>query len=86
MSADTVRRGADERGTAEGDAGIGGQAFVDGADLARLAVELAGEQGERTTPGQSARNRFQGIVTPGDQRRCGGAVERCSQGPTALWH
>ena len=41
----------------------GGKRFVDGADLARLAVELAGEQGRHKPRGQSARNRFRGIVT-----------------------
>lgn len=36
---------------------------MDAGDLARLAVELAGEQARDRPRGQSARNRFQGIVT-----------------------
>ena len=41
----------------------GGRRFVDGADLAGLAVELAGEQASDRPRGQSARNRFRGMVT-----------------------
>ena len=62
MSADTVRRWADA-GRVKATQGSGGRRYVDGADLARLAVELAGEQGRERSRGQSARNRFRGIVT-----------------------
>jgi len=41
----------------------GGRRYVDGADLARLATELAGDRRRDASRGQSARNRFFGIVT-----------------------
>jgi molybdopterin-binding protein len=62
VSADTVRRWADA-GRVKATQGSAGRRYVDGADLARLAVELAGEQGRQRSRGQSARNRFRGIVT-----------------------
>ena len=62
MSADTMRRWADA-GRVKASVGSGGRRYVDGADLARLAVELAGEQGRDRSRKQSARNRFRGIVT-----------------------
>ena len=62
VSADTVRRWADA-GRVKATQGAGGRRYVDGADLARLAVELAGEQRPDRPRGQSARNRFRGIVT-----------------------
>jgi len=62
VSADTVRRWADA-GRVTATQASGGRRFVDGADLARLAVELAGEQGRDRPRGQSARNCFRGIVT-----------------------
>ncbi len=62
VSTDTVRRWADA-GRVKATAGSGGRRYVDGADLARLAVELAGEPGRDRPRGQSARNRFRGIVT-----------------------
>ena len=62
VSADTVRRWADA-GRVTATQASGGRRYVDGADLARLAVELAGEQGRDRARGQSARNRFRGIVT-----------------------
>ena len=59
-SDDTVRRWADAgRLTTSLDAD--GRRVVDGADLARLAVELAGDPAGPTAT--SARNRFPGIVT-----------------------
>lgn len=61
VSADTVRRWADG-GRVKATQASGGRRYVDGADLARLAVELAGEQKDNAR-GQSARNRFRGIVT-----------------------
>ncbi len=62
VSTDTVRRWADG-GRVKATQAAGGRRFVDGADLARLAVELAGEPGRDRPRGQSARNRFRGIVT-----------------------
>jgi len=62
VSADTVRRWADA-GRLLATPASGGMRYVDGADLARLAVELAGEQGRDRSRSQSARNRFSGIVT-----------------------
>jgi molybdopterin-binding protein len=63
VSSDTVRRWADA-GRVKTSVGAGGKRYVDGADLARLATEIAGEQSRRDNPrGQSARNRFLGIVT-----------------------
>jgi molybdopterin-binding protein len=61
VSTDTVRRWADSGRLKN--TRVGGRRYVDGADLARLAVELADEM-ERDRPrGQSARNSFRGIVT-----------------------
>jgi len=62
VSADTVRRWADA-GRVKATQGAGGRRHIDGADLACLAVELAGERGRDRPRGQSARNRFRGIVT-----------------------
>jgi molybdopterin-binding protein len=62
VSADTVRRWADA-GRVKSSMGDGGRRFIDGPDLARLAIEIAGEQRTDKVRGQSARNRFQGIVT-----------------------
>lgn len=62
VSADTVRRWADA-GRVKASVGEGGRRYVDGPDLARLAIELAGEQRTPKARGQSARNRFEGIVT-----------------------
>jgi molybdopterin-binding protein len=62
VSVDTVRRWADS-GRLKITLRAGGRRYVDGADLARLATELAGEQRRDNPPKQSARNRFLGIVT-----------------------
>ena len=62
VSTDTLRRWVDA-GRLKATQPSGGKRLVDGADLARLAVELAGEQGSERPRGQSARNRFRGIVT-----------------------
>lgn len=62
VSSDTVRRWADA-GRVKTTAQPGGRRFVDGADLARLAVELAGEPHQERSRTQSARNRFLGIIT-----------------------
>jgi molybdopterin-binding protein len=62
VSPDTVRRWADA-GRVKTMVRAGGRRYVDGADLARLATEIAGEQHPDNPRGQSARNRFFGIVT-----------------------
>jgi molybdopterin-binding protein len=62
VSADTVRRWADA-GRLRTTLRPGGRRFVNGADLARFAVEMAGEPVPARPRTQSARNRFAGIVT-----------------------
>ena len=65
VSDDTLRRWADA-GKVETLAGEGGRRVIDGAVLARFAVELA-DLGEPMVTGpivaESARNRFTGLVT-----------------------
>jgi len=62
VSPDTVRRWADA-GRVMTTVRAGGRRYVDGADLARLSMEVAGEQRLDNPRGQSARNRFLGIIT-----------------------
>ena len=65
VSADTLRRWADG-GRIEMVTDASGRLAVDGAELARLAQELAesADRGEgRAVVGHSARNRFSGLVT-----------------------
>lgn len=64
VSPDTMRRWADA-GRVMTVSGEDGHRYVDGADLARLAIELAGESDRTRTgaKGQSARNHIAGIVT-----------------------
>jgi molybdopterin-binding protein len=62
VSADTVRRWADD-GRLPTRRTTGGQRIVDGGALAALAVEQAKTPEAGTIVGQSARNRFTGIVT-----------------------
>jgi molybdopterin-binding protein len=62
VSSDTLRRWADA-GRVQTSIGAGGRRYVDGVDLARLAMELAADQPHQKPRGRSARNRFQGIVT-----------------------
>lgn len=62
VSADTVRRWADE-GRLPTRRTAGRQRTVDAEALARFAVELAETPEPTTIVGQSARNRFAGIVT-----------------------
>jgi molybdopterin-binding protein len=62
VSADTVRRWADD-GRLPNRRTTGGQRIVDGAALAALAVEQAKTREPGAIVGQSARNRFTGIVT-----------------------
>jgi molybdopterin-binding protein len=62
VSTDTMRRWADA-GRVKTVASEGNRRAVDGADLARLAVEVAGTREATAIGGQSARNRFHGIIT-----------------------
>src|SRR5437660_12755785 len=62
VSVDTVRRWADGGRLRTRRTG-GGQRLVDGADLARLSLELADAPEAAAIIGQSARNRFTGVVT-----------------------
>ncbi len=62
VSSDTVRRWVDA-GRIKATIGAGGRRYVDGADLAQLAIDIAGDRAPAHPRGQSARNRFLGIVT-----------------------
>jgi len=62
VSSDTMRRMADA-GQVKVVRTAGGRRSVDGADLARLAVEVANKDQSGRERAQSARNRFPGIVT-----------------------
>jgi molybdopterin-binding protein len=62
VSVDTVRRWADD-GRLPTRRTEGGQRVVDGPGLARLAQEVAETPDPGTIGGQSARNRFTGVVT-----------------------
>ena len=62
VSVDTVRRWADA-GRLGSTRTTGGQREVDDVDVARLARERAETRPEPVIVGQSARNRFAGIVT-----------------------
>ena len=66
VSDDTVRRWADTGRLATA-RGAGGRLLVDGAELARFAVEAAAGPPSPVAPqliaAESARNRFRGIVT-----------------------
>jgi|SRR5581483_1643212 len=62
VSVDTMRRWADA-GRVKTTRRRDRQRVVDGADLARFAIELAETGGEDTATMQSARNRLPGIVT-----------------------
>jgi molybdopterin-binding protein len=62
VSPDTMRRWADA-GRVKTTLRTGGRRYVDGADLARFATEMAGDQKLERARGQSARNRFAGIIT-----------------------
>jgi len=62
VSADTLRRWS-ESGRVAVSVGDDGRRYYDGADLARLAIELAGDSTPHQPRAQSARNRFVGIVT-----------------------
>ena len=62
VSVDTMRRWADA-GRVKVVRTEGGRRLVDGADLARLAVEIASEAEREHNTTRSARNSFPGIVT-----------------------
>jgi molybdopterin-binding protein len=62
VSVDTLRRWS-VSGRIESTTGSDERRTFDGADLARLAVEIAGDQKSNQPRAQSARNRFVGIVT-----------------------
>ena len=62
VSVDTMRRWA-TTGRIESKAGPDGRKYVEGAALAKLAVELGMEKTPDQPRAQSARNRFIGIVT-----------------------
>jgi len=62
VSVDTVRRWG-ESGRVAVSVAEDGRRYYDGEDLAKLAIELAGEPRSTTPRAQSARNRFVGIVT-----------------------
>ena len=62
VSVDTLRRWSDS-GRIAVTIGDDGRRYFDGADLAKLAVEIAGDKKPEQPRAQSARNRFVGIVT-----------------------
>jgi molybdopterin-binding protein len=62
VSSDTVRRWADT-GRIKTATRAGNRRYIDGPDLARFAVEIAGDHDRTETQRRSARNRFLGIVT-----------------------
>ena len=62
VSTDTVRRWADT-GRLPTVRSEGGQRLVEGGPLAALAAELAAERRQAPIVSESARNRFEGIVT-----------------------
>ena len=62
VSVDTLRRWANA-GRIPATQDSDGRRYYDGADLAKLATEIAGETSATQPRAQSARNRFVGIVT-----------------------
>lgn len=62
VSTDTMRRWVDA-GRVQAVLSEGGRRAIEGTDLARLAIELAGTRDPVVIGGQSARNRFPGIIT-----------------------
>jgi molybdopterin-binding protein len=74
VSVDTVRRMADS-GQLQTRRTAGGQRLVDGVDLARQAGTLREHPAPELIAGQSARNRFPGIVTRVVKDRVAAQVE-----------
>ena len=74
VSSDTVRRWVDA-GRVKTTIRAGGRRYVDGADLARLATDVAGERRRDNPRGQSARNRFLGIIIKVTKDRVAAQVE-----------
>ena len=74
VSVDTVRRWADS-GRLEMHRTEGGQRLIDGGDLARFLTEHAPAPSDDVVVGQSARNRFAGIVTRVVKDRVAATVE-----------
>jgi molybdopterin-binding protein len=62
VSTDTVRRWVDA-GRLPTTRTDGGQRLIEGDDLAALAVQIAGRRPPTTVVSESARNRFDGLVT-----------------------
>ena len=62
VSVDTVRRWVDT-GRLKATRTEGGRRLIDGAALAKFAIEVTHEREDDMGVGQSARNRFPGIVT-----------------------
>jgi molybdopterin-binding protein len=74
VSADTVRRWADG-GRLETSRTPGGQRVIDGPSLARFLTETAVAPELEPVVGQSARNRFPGVVTRVEKDRLVALVE-----------
>src|SRR5437660_10402294 len=74
VSVDTVRRMADS-GQLQTRRTAGGQRLVDGVDLARQAGTLREQPAPELIAGQSARNRFPGLVTRVVKDRVAAQVE-----------
>jgi molybdopterin-binding protein len=66
VSADTVRRWADS-GQLRMQRPQGGQRLIDGADLARFLTETSRPVETEVIVGESARNRFPGVITKVDK-------------------
>src|SRR3954451_21578341 len=62
VSVDTVRRWVDT-GQLRATRTEGGRRLIDGAALAKFAIEVTHEREDDVVVGRSARNRFPGIVT-----------------------
>ena len=62
VSVDTVRRWVDT-GRLRATRSDGGRRLIDGAALAKFAIEVTNEHEEDVVVARSARNRFPGIVT-----------------------
>jgi molybdopterin-binding protein len=74
VSVDTVRRWADG-GKLQTQRSEGGHRMIDGADLARFVAESPPTREPEVIVGQSARNRFPGIVTRVEKDKVTALVE-----------